>query len=87
MTTESHTDQDHHANGVRGQVVQAPGCGPGDESSILSARPIESFTEPAGNTSGQHVNHASVAQVVERESENLGEAGSTPARGTKRSKI
>ena len=39
MPTESHTDPDHHAYGVRGRVVQASDCGSENAGSNPVARP------------------------------------------------
>lgn len=84
MTLESHTDPEHHAYGVRSRVVQVPGCVPGDVGSSPTARPnITEFTEPHCFAVGPQFDCASVAQLVERETENLGGGGSIPSRSTK----
>ncbi len=78
------TNPAHHAYGVRGRVVQVPGCVPGDVGSIPIARPNENFTEPSCTFAvGQHYDCASVAQAVEHSVEARGVTGSTPVRSTK----
>ncbi len=67
MALESHTDPEHHIYGVRGRVVQAPGCDLGYAGSNPVAHPnAEDFMKLGGEAVVEHSNpSATVAQTVE----------------------
>ena len=84
MALESHTEPEHHIHGVRGRVVQAPGCDLGYASSNLVAHPkAEDFTKLGGKVVVERSNpSATVAQMVEHWPEEPGVGESNPPRGT-----
>ena len=83
MLTQRHTEADeahHDSHVVRSSVVERLVVAQEAAGSNPVALPNrEAFSELAG---GQHAN-ASIAQSVERETENLGVGGSIPSRGTR----
>ena len=78
-----HTDPEHHLHGARGLVVGPQTVHLETPVRFRSRTPYE-FTEPCcAFAVGPQFDCASVAQAVERGSEEPGVGGSTPPRGTR----
>ena len=78
-----HTDPEHHLHGARG-LVAGPSAVHRETPVRFRSRTLYEFTEPrCGFAVGEQFDCASVAQLVERGTEDPRVSGSIPFRGTK----